>query len=63
MTINWWQHSVGYTPTPEYTPMFEDEEWEETDYGPSLEEDMVNDDYYYGEDFIINYGIMSIQPA
>ena len=47
---------------PEYTPTSEGKEEEEPDYEPFLEDDIAADDYDYGEDFIINYGIVSILP-
>ena len=54
--------NVGYNPTTEYTPASEGEE-EEPDYEPSPEDGMVDVDDTYGEDFIINCGIVSILPT
>ena len=54
---------MEYTHAPEYTPTSEGEEEEEPEYEPSPEDDIVDDDYDYGEGFIINYGIVSILPA
>ena len=55
--------NMEYTLVSEYTPTSEGKKEKELDYDPSLEDDMVDDDYDYGEDFIINYGIVLILPA
>lgn len=54
---------------PEYSPQLDEEEPEyssqyDEEYNPSLDDDMYNDtnDDTYGEDFIVNCGIMSLFP-